>query len=220
MPTSTGQGSQLQHEEHHKKLHPPFAQPDPGRRATPHMAAEAPTEAASADFVDSIESSAAEVAPSDPSEGLPSIDRFVDDLPPIDDFLLELSAPTVVPLPADPRSATRGVPPEKRSDTAIDSEGWAEADWQSYDWSRLASLGAPAPEAAEAHAAWSTTNWDAGQAARSEQPAYLHEDEVAAALDEIARKIRSGELSLHQFRGSPPEAAIAAAFASLLRSRG
>ena len=209
MPTSTGQGSQLESDEHRRTLHPPFAQPDPGRRATPHMAAEAPAEGASADFLDS----------SEPSESLPSIDRFVDDLPPIDKYLLEPSAPSMVAVAADPARAKRGVPLMQRSDTAIDSEGWADADWQSYDWSGLAALGAPAPGAAEAHAAWSTTNWDVGHAARSEQPAYLHEDEVAARLEEIARKIRSGELSLQQFRGSSPEAAIAAAFASLLRSR-
>jgi hypothetical protein len=220
MAISTGQGSQLQHDEHHRKLHPPFAQPDPGRRATPNMAAESPAEAASADLLETFEPSAAGVAPSTQSDSLPSIDQFVDDLPAIDDFLLEVTTPGVLPSTADTGNAPRSVPPVTRSDAVIDNEGWAEADWQSYDWSRLASLGAPAPEAAEAHAAWSTTNWDSGQTARSEQSGYLREDEVAAALDEIARRIRSGELSLHQFKGSPPEAAMAAAFASLLRSRG
>jgi 3-methyladenine DNA glycosylase/8-oxoguanine DNA glycosylase len=48
----------------------------------------------------------------------------------------------------------------------------------------------------------------------------LPEEEVATALDEIARRIRSGELSLQEFRGTPPEAAIAALFAAFLRKKG
>ena len=188
MTTPTGKGEQG---ERQQKLHPPFTQPDPGRRATPHMAAETSGEARSAGPRDPFDLSQDENADVGSSDAMPSIERFVDELPLIDEFLL--------------------------TDTGAD-EGWADADWQSYDWSGLASLGAPAPEAAEAHAAWSSTNWDSGRAGRTEAE-HLREDEVADALNEIARKIRSGELSLHQFRGTPPEAAIAAAFASLLRSR-
>src|SRR6266446_1581776 len=88
--------------------------------------------------------------------------------------------------------------------------------WQSYDWSGIASLGAPAPEEVEAHAAWASTNWDSSTGRSRGLPPY----EVAAALDEIARRIRSGELSLAQFQGTPPEAAIAAVFAALLRTKG
>jgi len=195
MPASTGKGEQ------HRKLHPPFAQPDPGRRATLHMAAETATAA-------------------DASETLPFIERFVDDLPLIDEFLLEPS--DRAPADGDPVAAATGTVASVVA-AETDTEGWAAADWQSYDWSGLASLAAPEPEAAEAHAAWSSTNWDAGGAGSldlSPRSLNLREDEVAAALDEIARRIRSGELSLHQFRDSPPEAAIAAAFASLLRNRG
>jgi hypothetical protein len=170
-----------------KKLHPPFAQPDPGRRATPQMAAEVSGE-----------------PPADAS--LPPIDEFVDELPMIDEFLMDARA----------ESRIGETEPIARATGVWSDEGWADADWQSYDWSRLASLGAPEPEAAEAHASWSSTDW--GES--SSRATYLREDEVAAALDELARRIRSGELSLHQFRGSPPEAAIAAAFASLLRNRG
>ena len=207
MTTPTGKGDDG---DRHQKLHPPFAQPDPGRRATPHMAAEIADEpsAAPADSFELAPSEGDELD-ADSSSSMPSIDRFVDDLPLIDEFLLEPSAPVATPVQAQGANT---------SDTATE-EGWADADWQSYDWSGLASLGAPAPEAAEAHAAWSSTNWDAGRGGRTKSE-HLREDEVAAALDEIARKIRSGELSLHQFRGSPPEAAIVAAFASVLRSRG
>ena len=207
MTTPTGKGEQG---ERHQKLHPPFAQPDRGRRATPHMAAETSDERSSAPS-DSFEFSRSETdeLDSDSTSGMPSIEQFVDDFPLIDEFLFESSAPV--------RTAVQNLD-AKTSDSATD-EGWADADWQSYDWSGLASLGAPAPEAAEAHAAWSSTDWDAGVGGRTESE-HLRDDEVAAALDEIARKIRSGELSLQQFKGSPPEAVVAAAFASVLRSRG
>jgi hypothetical protein len=209
MPTSPGQS------EHRQRLHPPFAQPDPGRRATPHMAAEAPAETEGPDLLESATFPASDDLELDQSETMPSIERFVDDLPLIDEFLLQPDAEPQVP--ADAAKVTGSVSNQQAGE--IDSEGWAASDWQSYDWSRLASLGAPAPEAAEAHAAWTSTNWDARHAS-SDTSAHLREDEVAAALVELARRIRTGELSLHQFRGSPPEAAIAAAFASLLRNRG
>ena len=167
-------------------MHPPFAQPDPGRRTAHEVHELAPEPTAT-------ESS---YAPE-----LPSIDEFVDKLPLIDEFL----AP---PEPVRPVSST-GRPP-------IDNEGWAVADWQSYDWNQIASLGAPAPEEAEAHAAWSSTDWDPAATRARGQPAH----EVAAALDEIARRIRTGELSLAQLQSAPPEAAIAAVVAALLRTKG
>lgn len=169
MTDSAGKGGR-------QRLHPPFAQPDPGRRATP-AAAGATIEA--------------------PADELPSIEEFVDDLPLIDEFL----ADTVEVQQSTPLSGLE-----------IDEEGWATADWQLYDWSRIASLGAPPPEAVGAHAAWSSTDWEPGQ---SGLPAH----DVAAALEEIARRIRSGDLSLEQFDGTPPEAAIAAVFAALLRTK-
>jgi hypothetical protein len=190
MPTSTANADQQ------KKLHPPFAYPDPERRAMQQVSGDAPEEAA---------------------ETLPPIERFVDDLPLIDEFLLELQSPAHADQSTPTSQEVTSMPV---AETAMDSEGWAAADWQSYDWGGLASLGAPAPEAAEAHAAWSTTNWEAGRGGPSDRAIHLREDDVAAALDEIARRIRSGELSLQQFRGSPPEAALAAAFASLLRPKG
>lgn len=171
MTNSAGKGER-------QRLHPPFAQPDPGRRATP------------AAPVATIEA---------PTTALPSIQEFVDDIPSIDEFL------------EDAQAVKRTTP---LSGLEIDDEGWAAADWQSYDWSRIASLGSPAPEAAEAHAAWTTTDWEPGR--QSASPAH----DVAAALEEIAHRIRSGDLSLEQFDGTPPEAAIAAVFAALLRTKG
>jgi hypothetical protein len=146
---------------------------------------------------------------------MPQIEEFLDELPLIDDFLLSPEAHAEVPAPVRAEPVSQPV--------QADEEGWAAADWQSYDWSGLASLGAPEPEAAAAHAEWASTSWDstAGRfSVKSRRKPALPEDEVAAALDEMARRIRSGELSLQEFRGTPPEAAIAALFAAFLRNKG
>jgi hypothetical protein len=199
-----------------KKLHPPFARPDSGRRETPPRAVE------SAPIADE----------------LPSIDEFVDDLPMIEEFLAPppLPPPQVEvttsydwaetslyrpPTPPQPQPA-RASPVRTVPVPDIDSDGWAAGDWQSYDWRQVSSLGAPAPEAVEAHAAWSSTDWESTSKQLSDlasRPGGLPAEEVARALDEIARRIRSGELSLERFHGTPPEAAIAAVFAALLRTR-
>ena len=140
------------------------------------------------------------------SQELPSIEQFVDDLPSIDEFRME----------AEPVQSI-GDP------FATQEEGWAPGAWQSYDWGAVASLGAQGPEAREAQAAWSSTNWDSAAGGVTEPARVqggLQGKEVAAALDEIARRIRSGELSLERFRDMPPEAAIAAALAAFLRAKG
>lgn len=177
------------------RLHPPFAQPDPGRRAEA-VSEESPGDVTAADAfaADSSETASGTTA----IEDLPSIDEFLDDLPSIDDFVDHRT-----------RYAT---PPEPRAtmdQAASTEEGWAAGDWQSYDWRGAASLGTQPRETAEAQASWSTTDWG-GEAGAGE---------IAAALDLLAHRIRTGELSLERFRGSPPEAALAAAFAALLRNR-
>ena len=172
---------------------------------------------------------------------LPPIEQFIDELPPIDDFLVTAPEPTPITLPppmhdwAEASHYRPPIPPEPRATSSVgpstprgaapetDSEGWAAGEWQSYDWGGIASLGAQAPEAVEANAAWSSTDWDSASKRLSDlagHPGGPPANEVAAALDEIARRIRSGELSLERFHGTPPEAAIAAVFAALLRTRG
>lgn len=215
MPDSTGKGAQRQ------SLHPPFARPDQERHMTWQQRVGA---AAEQNEQSSMVTGVGGLAAGTLSmEALPPIERFFDDLPSIDDFLLSAESYPVkgAESPLMHGSEAHGDAPFRPLET--DAEGWAAADWQSYDWSEISSLGAPAPEAVEAHAAWTSTNWDSAApglpeiADRGEQAA---SEELAEALDEIARKIRSGELSLERFRGTPPEAAIAAAFAALLRKRG
>ena len=214
MANSTGKGERPQ-------LHRPFAQPDPARKATPPRVVEQ-TWRCELEHLSAPEDSQVQ-SESPLANQLPPIDQFVDDLPPIDDFLLPTEIPANAPVwpQVGPRSpVTRTSPP---APLEMDTEGWAAADWQSYDWGGLAALGAPEPEAAQAHAEWTSTNWESAAMGLREITSRRNEpagDDVAAALDEIARRIRSGELSLEQFRGTPPEAAIAAAFGALLRNRG
>lgn len=163
----------------------------------------------------------------DPSadDDLPAIEQFLDDLPSIDDYLA-----------ADPPRLAEPSPPPVRSfeipGSAVEAEGWAVAAWQRYDWSSLASLGRQSAEVAAAESSWNATEWagDEGTGGHAygafESGAWsMHgdgpsADEIAAALDAIARRIRSGELAIDQFRGTPPEAAMAAALAAMLRLRG
>lgn len=149
---------------------------------------------------------------------MPSISDFLDDLQPIEDFLYdEVPEVAVVIIERDLD--------EDLSRQSVDG-GWVMDDWKSYDWSRLASLGRQSAEAAAADNDWNATEWAPeapNQVSGYELYDANHEpspDEVANALDEIARRIRAGELTIEQFHGSPPEAAMAAALAALLRMRG
>jgi len=154
---------------------------------------------------------------------LPAIGEFLDELPPIEDFLAadaddsDGSTDSHEELPSIEELA-----PDHDQD-----DGWAVTDWQSFDWSSLASIARRA-ESTTAQADWATTEWtsddaDAYDSADDSQEwssveASAHE--VADALDEIAARIRSGELAIDQLHGTPPEAAMAAALAALIRMRG
>lgn len=212
MPDSAGTSA--------RRLHPPFTQPDPGRRAAvdPKLVA-AGSVADAAGEPDSVGPAPTE----EDTAALPPIEDFIDDLPSIQDFLMVTVTPTEPQMAADSHPVNAPQPEAEAAALETDAEGWASADWQSYDWSGLAALAAPPPEAAEAHHAWASTNWDASAGRHTPAGGVTGRelgDEVADALDEMARRIRSGELSLEQFRGVPPEAAVAAAFAALVRGKG
>lgn len=70
-------------------------------------------------------------------------------------------------------------------------------------------------ESSRASDEWSATNWDTPR--RSElSPAAL---KIAAAIDSVARRIRSGELKVDDAYSESAESAMAAALAALLRGR-
>lgn len=178
---------------------------------------------------------------------LPPIEQFLDHLPSILDFLVDDRAPAIPQVTLDTEWVTdedtasvAGALMDRAPGATVhrppgtdDDEGWAISGWQSYDWNSLASLGADGNERAVADQAWGATDW--GSIADSDGTAYPlsrehgevnggtvppSADEVAEALDGIARRIRSGELMIDNLRGTPPEAAMAAALAVLLRMRG
>jgi hypothetical protein len=116
---------------------------------------------------------------------------------------------------------------EELAPEEYDADGWAIADWQTFDWSSVGSLARRTQHTA-AEADWTATEWAPENAGAYESSEGAFEpgswetsaDEVAAALNDIAERIRSGELAIDMFHGTPPEAAMAAALAALLRMRG
>ena len=92
-------------------------------------------------------------------------------------------------------------------------EPWATGEWQRYDWRAAAALGPE--ERARAAQAWSDLDWEGDARGRATQ----RNDEIAAALEEIARRVRAGELHVHGQAGMSAEAAAAAALAALLAKR-
>ena len=148
-------------------------------------------------------------------DSLPSIDEFLDELPPIEDFVEVQSAePYEYPEPdaSAPDEGITGVP-VATGIPAAPPDGWAPAEFQSYDWDSLAALTRSGQRQTAAES-WSDADWPSP----SEVPPTA--DEVASALDGIARRIRSGELVIENLYGTQPEAAMAAALAILLRMRG
>lgn len=161
---------------------------------------------------------------------IPSIREFLDDLPSVEDFVDR--SPPVFPRIADfvaddvveLASAVQAESHEGDwfQQAEADSEGWAMTGWQNFDWSTTAALVGRTREADEAKSAWDTLDWSAASP-RSEAPRVSNAPpsaaEVASALDGIARRIRSGELAIDRLSGTPPEAAMAAALAAMLRMR-
>ena len=152
---------------------------------------------------------------------IPPIDEFLDQLPSITEFLADVAA-----FEDEPYVAEELPPIERFAPQEYDADGWAIADWQAFDWSSLGSL--TRNRVSEANADWTATEWapeDEGAYGITEgafefSGSATNADEVAAALNDNAERIRSGELAIDNLHGTPPEAAMAAALAALLRMRG
>lgn len=144
-------------------------------------------------------------------------------VPPLPGFTPARGTPAVPVPPADPRlipgPGSRGFegPPAGHAPASPPQpqglEPWATGEWQRYDWRAAASLG---PEdRARAAQAWADLDWEGDARTRATQ----RNDEIAAALEEIARRVRAGELHVHGHAGMSAEAAAAAALAALLAKR-
>lgn len=142
---------------------------------------------------------------------IPPVEHFLDPLPAVDHFAPDAEGPVSEPWPSSGDASFTGARPSAPSES-----GWVETDWQQYDWRAAAALGETSGD--EASTAWATTDWD-GTAHRAPKPRESAANAIASALDEIARRIREGDLS-HSGPGPMTDpATIAATLAALLGVR-
>lgn len=147
-------------------------------------------------------------------EELPPLEHFLDPLPAISEFAAETAA-------EETYSATDEfleVPADVERPAAADSD-WVETDWQRYDWQSVAALGDADRAQAEASNAWATTDWEVGPPRRAERSGKPPADAIATALDQIAERIRNGNLPLPGDGSVADPATIAATLAALLGVR-
>ena len=143
-------------------------------------------------------------------EELPPLEHFLDPLPPISEFSIA----------AADTYARENFPDEAadvHSHNRADSD-WVETDWQRYDWQSVAALGDAERAQAEAASDWATTDWNEPsprKADRTKTPA----DAIAVALDQIAERLRNGDLGLPGGGSIADPATIAATLAAFLGVR-
>jgi hypothetical protein len=143
----------------------------------------------------------------DEPDELPPVEHFIDELPAVERF-----APggeghgngAAGSGSAEAGGAESGPEPSEA--------GWLETDWQHYDWRAAAALG-DAPND-EASSAWATTDWG-GTAPKTGDLRKTAAHAIATALDEIARRIREGDLAVPAGPMTDP-ATVAATLAALL----
>jgi hypothetical protein len=127
---------------------------------------------------------------------LPPVEHFMDSLPAVDEFA----------------SDTDAAPVGVQSPDAAEP-GWLETDWQHYDWRAAAALGETAND--EATNAWASTDWD-GVVSRAREGRQTAAHAIAKALNEIAERIKAGELAVPGSGATPDPTTIASTLAALL----
>lgn len=144
----------------------------------------------------------------DELEELPPVEHFLDPLPPVERF-------TNDEFPASYRDNTSSANPGFEATSGGDDSEWVEADWQNYNWRAAAALGETG--VAEASNAWAETDWDAAAPRRNTPPTPAQA--IATALDQIAQRIRDGELMVPSPTTMTDPATLAATVAALLGIR-
>jgi len=136
------------------------------------------------------------------TDELPPVEHFLDPLPPVDESAP--GSPTVL------EEHASGTPA-----STLASE-WAEMDWQQYNWEAVAALGESGNAAASND--WAATDWDANRT-RAKDVRPTAADAIASALDQIAQRIRDGDVSVPMPGAENDPATIAAQLAALLGIR-
>jgi hypothetical protein len=141
---------------------------------------------------------------------LPPIEHFTDPLPAVESFAPGNEGTTIEVSDAMDYTSVGTSPP------VTGSAGWVEEDWQNFDWRAAAALG-DAPDA-EATNDWASTDWDAASPLpRERRPSAAQA--IAHALDNIARRIRDGDIAPAEAGELGDPTAIAAKLAALLGVR-
>jgi hypothetical protein len=141
---------------------------------------------------------------------LPPIEHFTDPLPAVESFA-----------PANENAMLEGADAMDYTSVGTSppvpgSAGWVEEDWQHFDWRAAAALG-DAPDTAATND-WASTDWDAAAPLpRERRPSAAQA--IASALDNIARRIRDGDLAPAAPGELGDPTAIAAKLAALLGVR-
>jgi hypothetical protein len=141
-------------------------------------------------------------------EELPPVEHFIDRLPAVDEFA---PAPERALIQSGTTNGKEKVPSSGAPDPA--ESGWLETDWQHYDWRAAAALGETGSD--EATNAWATTDWG-GMVSRAREGRETAAHAIATALDEIAQRIRAGELAVPGSGAMQDPTTIAATLAALL----
>jgi hypothetical protein len=146
----------------------------------------------------------------DEPDELPPVEHFLDPLPPVDQFAVGVEG--ALSDDAWPAEGAETAPAGTRG-TDLSESGWIETDWQHFDWRAAAALGESAER--DATNAWATTDWD-GAIPRARELRRTAANAIATALDEIAQRIREGELAVPGPATMSDPAKLAATLAALL----
>jgi hypothetical protein len=146
----------------------------------------------------------------DKPDELPPVEHFLDPLPVVEHFAPDADGALSDAWPAASGEVTAA------GSQAVDlpESGWLETDWQDFDWRAAAALG-EGPDA-DASKAWATTDWEA-TAPPARDSRQTAAQAIATALDQIAQRIREGELAVPGSAADPSK--IAATLAALLGVR-
>jgi len=141
---------------------------------------------------------------------IPSINEFLDHLPPIEDF-----APDAKESHSDAQQ--RGTEWESWGGEGMPSPSLVAGekqshDWRDFDWGSAGRLSKAPPDAAAE--SWASTDWEEPRGGQESRQSAA--EALARALDQIARRIRAGELRVPSPETVKDDAAIAATLAALL----